>query len=1068
MPSLCKKSSQKNIKDNDSDDDASDDDDDDDDDEDDDETDDHQESDDEKQKKKEKEKKNKKEKDTKEQNKMHPVARSKGTKDPDSEEHSWPLPSLDNCNQKKEKEKESDPYPNYVRANFTPMTKWKKSDKTLIEIKEQAEQAFETMRYWRKNLWKAPGGKVGKALIQEQTFLIENWTKNTGLELIALTLNMIFLPLMLQKSGKNVKSRAIKDIVQQRIDSWNSGKLQDLVKESQYLQSHLQNQSHQPQHSAKIFARLMMQGKVHAALRVVSGSQGGVAKPSDEVLRKLKEKHPPAAPTDHTVILPGDFEKVPDSVWEKIDGHMIRSIALNSKGAGGWSGLDSDDMRQLLCSKNYGKISESFCDAVADMTKRLCRVFVDPESLTSFLACRLIPLEKGESDVRPIGIGETLRRIVGKAAVRAVREDIQAACGSLQVCAGLEAGCEAAVHAVRASFESDDTEAALLIDASNAFNSVRRECTLRNIAILCPSFYVFLVNTYRRPIRLLIPAWKEEISSLEGTTQGDPAAMGMYALSVLPLIKSSCAPDPSLLQAWYADDGTGVGKLEKLREWWENIKTTGPKYGYYANAKKTILVVKPEHEALAHTLFGNTGIEIQRGSRHLGAAIGTQSFIHSYVEKKVSQWCTELETLTLFSTTEPQAAYSAFTFGFKGKWNFLQRTTPNTGPLFQPLEEVINNSFLPTLTGRIITDLEREVLSLPTRNGGLGIANPTQQATSSFLESLQITHELTAKIQNQEWQCPSAEKIKEAKLKVVQNKRKQEKEKLARVKLRLHEAEVQTNKTLGVKLGKALECSSVKGASSWLTSLPLQDEDRVLNKSEFRDALALRYGWKPKNLPQKCACGKDTSIAHALDCKLGGYVTMRHDQMRNTMARLMTKAGCKSVEIEQQLLPNEGELDNIKGVEKGDESRMDVTAVGFWGACQRAFFDIRVCDPFAPSYSQKPITSLLKSQEQEKKRKYNKRILEIEKSTFTPLVFTATGGCGRKCDLVLKKLASMISAKTGNTFSSVMHYIRTEISFTLLRTCIISLRGWRRPKTTTQDTPRDFEISQKRSNPSSF
>ena len=63
-------------------------------------------------------------------------------------------------------------------------------------------------------------------------------------------------------------------------------------------------------------------------------------------------------------------------------------------------------------------------------------------------------------------------------------------------------------------------------------------------------------------------------------------------------------------------------------------------------------------------------------------------------------------------------------------------------------------------------------------------------------------------------------------------------------------------------------------------------------------------GVKPRNLPQKCACGKDTSIAHALDCKLGGYVTMRHDQMRNTMARLMTKAGCKSVEIEQQLLPN--------------------------------------------------------------------------------------------------------------------------------------------------------------------
>ena len=163
----------------------------------------------------------------------------------------------------------------------------------------------------------------GKALIQEQTFLIENWTKSTGLELIDLMLNMIFLPLMLQKSGKNVKAQAIKDTVQQRIDSWNNGNLQDLVKESQYLQSHLQNQSHQPRHSAQVFARLMMQGKVKAALRIVSGSQGRVAKPSDAVLRKLTEKHPPAAPTDHTVILPGDFEKVPDSVWEKIDGQRV-------------------------------------------------------------------------------------------------------------------------------------------------------------------------------------------------------------------------------------------------------------------------------------------------------------------------------------------------------------------------------------------------------------------------------------------------------------------------------------------------------------------------------------------------------------------------------------------------------------------------------------------------------------------------------------------------------------------------------------------------------------------------
>lgn len=99
------------------------------------------------------------------------------------------------------------------------------------------------------------------------------------------------------------------------------------------------------------------------------------------------------------------------------------------------------------------------------------------------------------------------------------------------------------------------------------------------------------------------------------------------------------------------------------------------------------------------------------------------------------------------------------------------------------------------------------------------------------------------------------------------------------------------------------------------------------------------------------------------------WAALRHNQTRNTIARLLQKAGCKGVEVEQQLLPVEGELDGVKEVEKGDESKMDVTAFGFWGAWQRAFFDIRVFDPIAPSYAQKSLNTLFQSQEKEKKRK---------------------------------------------------------------------------------------------------
>ncbi len=77
---------------------------------------------------------------------------------------------------------------------------------------------------------------------------------------------------------------------------------------------------------------------------------------------------------------------------------------------------------------------------------------------------------------------------------------------------------------------------------------------------------------------------------------------------------------------------------------------------------------------------------------------------------------------------------------------------------------------------------------------------------------------------------------------------------------------------------------------------------------------------------------------------------MRHNRLRDLFAKFLRKAGCKAVQTEQHLLPEEGEMEGMKKqAEKGDEARMDVTALGFWGEWQRAFFDVRVFNPTAPS-----------------------------------------------------------------------------------------------------------------------
>ena len=117
-----------------------------------------------------------------------------------------------------------------------------------------------------------------------------------------------------------------------------------------------------------------------------------------------------------------------------------------------------------------------------------------------------------------------------------------------------------------------------MVDASNAFNSVNHQAALHDISILCPALSMVLHNTYGAPNHLFVTG-QGEISSREGTTQGNPLAMSMYALAMMPLIRQlhSSAPDAS--QVWFADDATAFGSAPALLEWWHHLVSAGPTFG---------------------------------------------------------------------------------------------------------------------------------------------------------------------------------------------------------------------------------------------------------------------------------------------------------------------------------------------------------------------------------------------------------------------------------------------------------------------------------------------------------
>ena len=221
------------------------------------------------------------------------------------------------------------------------------------------------------------------------------------------------------------------------------------------------------------------------------------------------------------------------------------------------------------------------------MTQALCsEESVDPKSIEGLVACRIIPLDKSPG-IRPIGVGEVLRRIIGKAILTVLKSDILNVTGYQQLCAGLESGCEVAVHAVVDLFEEDKTHGFIQIDASNAFNSINRTLLLHNVKILCPEIATYINNCYMKPSRLFITGGKE-ISSNKGTTQEDLITMEMYVLSLMPQLTSIISNNAgNLIHVAFPDDLTGVGKTHELIEWWKNVWYYGPYLGYYVNVSKS-------------------------------------------------------------------------------------------------------------------------------------------------------------------------------------------------------------------------------------------------------------------------------------------------------------------------------------------------------------------------------------------------------------------------------------------------------------------------------------------------
>ena len=303
----------------------------------------------------------------------------------------------------------------------------------------------------------------------------------------------------------------------------------------------------------------------------------------------------------------------------------------------------------------------------------------------------------------------------------------------------------------------------------------------------------------------------------------------------------------------------------------------------------------------------------------------------------------------------------------------------------------------------------------------------------SLQNSFEITKLLRDNIVSQSFRYDiNAKEIKDIKMKMKQQKINRNKQLLNEIYSSVSEEK-----------RKILKISNEKGASLWLTTLPLKDEGFHLDKQSFWDLLKIRYGHQLHHLPESCACGTPFNLQHALSCKKGGFITQRHNILRDTTVHLLTEV-CKEVVVEPQLHPLSGESLEEKTANRSPEARLDVSARGFWIAGQKAFLDIRVFNPIAGRYANMEISKMYITNEKEKKKSYNERILNIEHGSFTPLVFNAMGGMGRESHHFYKRLIELLADKRKQSCLHMGQWVRRKVSFALMKAIVFCVRGSRK------------------------
>ena len=334
----------------------------------------------------------------------------------------------------------------------------------------------------------------------------------------------------------------------------------------------------------------------------------------------------------------------------------------------------------------------------------------------------------------------------------------------------------------------------------------------------------------------------------------------------------------------------------------------------------------------------------------------------------------------------------------------------------------------------------RQLLSHGAKQGGMNLRNPAAGAEGLHQASLDAGEVLVESL------------LRNTTLDSVEHKQCVRK---AGAKARKERLDSELGALAELKVGASKQTKKrlerIGRTGKWLTIPPNKLDGTLLSKEEWRDNARLRYGWKPMDLCSHCdGCGAGFTVEHALSCKKGGLVCIRHDDARDEAGSLAAMALTKSkVSYEPTIYYGRGVTARQPTASRqtgsnvaGDEARGDVKIHGLWEKGSDCILDIRITDTDAKSYQNIASAKVLERAAKVKKDKYLIACLE-RRRTFMPLVYSVDGMACKEALAFKKRVASLLASKWNRPYSEMVGFVRGRMSLAVIRSNTMLLRGAR-------------------------